>query len=93
STVNLDGFLADIHDTIITPYNTAVISVYIPTGPVDLTPYNGSSNGSIIACVIQEVDIETGRELFTWNSLDHVDPAESYLAIGAQTIEGGWDYL
>ncbi|KAI3599041.1 aryl sulfotransferase [Moniliophthora roreri] len=93
STVNPGGLLADIHDTIITPYNTAVMPVYTPTGPIDLTPHNGSSNGPIIACVIQEVDIDTGRELFTWNSLDHVDPAESYLAIGAQTIEGGWDYL
>uniref|UniRef100_A0A0W0F222 Aryl sulfotransferase n=1 Tax=Moniliophthora roreri TaxID=221103 RepID=A0A0W0F222_MONRR len=91
--VNPGGLLADIHDTIITPYNTAVMPVYTPTGPIDLTPHNGSSNGPIIACVIQEVDIDTGRELFTWNSLDHVDPAESYLAIGAQTIEGGWDYL
>jgi hypothetical protein len=38
----------------------------------------GSSSGTVIDGVVQEIDIPTGRVLFEWHSLDHVALDESH---------------
>jgi hypothetical protein len=45
----------------------------------DLTGIGGRSDNAILSGVVQEIDIATGKLLFSWDSLDHVDPSESYL--------------
>ncbi|KAK7037525.1 hypothetical protein VNI00_011017 [Paramarasmius palmivorus] len=93
-TTDLDGVLADFHDTFITAEGTAIMTAYA-TVPRDLTPYNGPNPGFIVGGVFQEIEIETGHVLFMWNSLDHVDPTEGYADPGPTggSTESPWDYF
>ncbi|KDN71246.1 hypothetical protein CSUB01_11950 [Colletotrichum sublineola] len=47
----------------------------------------------ILEGVFQEIEIESGRVLFEWRSLDHVDPAESQVQPGRGTRTAPWDYV
>ncbi|KAL0070516.1 hypothetical protein AAF712_002349 [Marasmius tenuissimus] len=94
-TTKLDnGVLADFHDAVITKDNTAIMTAY-PTQPRDLTQFEGPNPGFIAGGVFQELNIDSGNEVFTWNSLDHVDPSECYVTPGASggAAEAPWDYF
>ncbi len=71
------GYEADLHELMITPADTALMTIYGPTSH-DLSPVGGSTEGAVAEGVIQEVDIETGEVLFEWHSLEHVGVEESY---------------
>jgi hypothetical protein len=83
------GQLADFHDFVITPQNTALITIYRRHGNVDLRGVGGSANGYLVSGVAQEIDIATGRLLWEWDSWarsnPHVPLRESYQKLG----EGG----
>lgn len=56
--------------------------------------------GYINEGAFQEVDVETGKAIFEWRSLDHVDTSESYIGPGTTEISGTgreaglpWDYF
>ncbi|KAL0058749.1 hypothetical protein AAF712_014557 [Marasmius tenuissimus] len=94
-TSKLEGdVLADFHDAIITDTGAMAMTIYA-TEPWNLTQFEGPANGFISAGVVQEVDIETGNVLFTWNSLDHIDPSESYVSPGSSggSFDSPWDYF
>ena len=71
------GYQADLHELLITPADTALMTIYGLTTR-DLSAMGGTTEGSVAEGVIQEVDIESGEVLFEWHSLDHVDLEESY---------------
>ncbi|MGN6795997.1 MAG: arylsulfotransferase family protein [Streptosporangiaceae bacterium] len=77
-----NGDLADFHEFVVTPQDTALITVYRRHSGVDLRPIGGPSRGYIISGVVQEIDIATRTLLFEWDSWDGHDPpvqiAESY---------------
>jgi hypothetical protein len=92
-TTDLTGLAADIHEFQITANDTALLSAYNATA-LDLTPYGGSADGYILDGLFQEVDIATGKGLFTWKALDHVDPTECYVSPGDTGTEASpWDYF
>lgn len=70
-----DGLpVADYHDLVITSQDTALFLVYRPERRVvDGVPR------IIVGELIQEVEIATGRLVFQWDSLDHINPAESFV--------------
>jgi len=72
-----DGYAADLHEFVITPQNTALITAFDPV-QADLSSLGGSRQGVVLDCVLQEVDIRTGGVLFEWHSLGHVGLDESY---------------
>jgi len=82
--------LTDKHEFHIIDEKTALIQIYHPI-PYDLTPYGGSPEQQwIVDARFQELDIETGKVLFEWSSLDHVDPegiSNSSLSKPSQTSE------
>jgi len=86
-----NGLDGDIHEFLITPRNTALITVYREI-PYDLSPWGGAATGALVEGVLQEVDIATGRVLFEWHSGGHVDPSESYRPLPKETGEA-WDYF
>ncbi|KAK1579359.1 ASST-domain-containing protein [Colletotrichum navitas] len=47
----------------------------------------------ILEGVFQEIEIDSGRVLFEWRSLDHIDPAESQVQPGQGTRTAPWDYV
>jgi hypothetical protein len=68
---------ADQHDFVITPKGTALFWVYDPI-PYDLTPLGGPKDGVLHDCVIQEIEIATGKKVFAWHASKHIGPDESY---------------
>jgi hypothetical protein len=86
------GLIADIHEFFITPWNTALITVY-RTVTRDLSSVGGSTSGLVTEGIIQEIDIPTGAVLFEWHSLDHIGLDESHnLPVPTSGI-AAWDYF
>ncbi len=65
------GYSSDLHEFQLTPRGTAFIDAYVPV-QVNLSSVGGPSNGWLDDCVIQELDIRTGRILWEWHALGHV---------------------
>ncbi len=72
-----DGFSGDLHEFLITPEGTALFTAY-KTHPADLTSVGGSENGVLLDSYLQEIDVASGRVLFTWQASKHVALNESY---------------
>ncbi|KAJ5909221.1 hypothetical protein N7495_001903 [Penicillium taxi] len=78
---------------------TALIEIYIPT-LANLSAYGGNSSQKWIGNgIFQEFNIETGELIFEWSALDHIDPADSLVALGSSTANSGltsehsWDFI
>ena len=80
------GQLADFHEFVITPQNTALITIYRKHANVDLRPVGGPASGHLVSGVAQEIDIATGNRVWEWDSWAHTNPhvplRESYQKIG-----------
>jgi len=72
-----NGYGADIHEAIITPRNTALLTVYSPV-ITNLSSVGGPHNGVLLDGILQEVDIKTGLVEFEWHNLGRVSLKESY---------------
>ena len=86
------GYKGDHHEFLITPQDTALITIYDPA-PSDLTAVGGPERGVAWQGIIQELDIETGDVLFEWHSLDHVDLEETYTHPDEHHDRHGIDYF
>jgi hypothetical protein len=71
------GRQSDLHEFLITDRGTALVTSY-EVRDVDLSAIGGPPDGTAIGGVVQELALPSGRELFGWRSLDHVDIAETY---------------
>src|SRR6202035_1409826 len=71
------GYASDLHEFQVTPQGTALIDAYVPVH-ANLSSVGGSSSGTVLDCVIQELDIKTGRVLWEWHALGHVPLSASY---------------
>src|SRR4029079_3649543 len=58
-----NGFAADVHEFLITPENTALITIYDPK-TIDLTPVGGPAAHPTLDSIVQEIDIASGKVLF-----------------------------
>ena len=72
-----NGYQADVHELLLTPAGTALITVYNEVQR-DLTPVGGPASGNVLDSIVQEVDVKTGKVLFEWHSLDHVPLTDTY---------------
>jgi hypothetical protein len=81
------GLRGDLHEFVITPADTALLTSYRVT-TADLRAVGGPRAGTIQDAIFQELDIATGRLLLEWHSLDHVALTESYAPVSAD-----WDYF
>jgi len=72
-----NGYLGDHHEFLITPRDTALITIYHRVIR-DLTSVGGPKDATVLDGIVQELDIETGEVLFEWHSLKHVGLHESY---------------
>jgi hypothetical protein len=86
-----NGCLGDLHEFLITPEDTALLTAYAAV-PADLSPVGGTEQGAAWDGIVQELDIETGEVLFEWHSLDHVDVGESY-AYPPEDPDFAYDYF
>jgi hypothetical protein len=65
---------------VLTPRGTALITIYHQV-PYDLSSVGGPKDGKVFDGVVQEIDVDTGRILFEWHSLDHVAVSESHAPV------------
>lgn len=86
-----NGFCADGHEFLISPWNTALITIYT-TATADLTSIGGPANQTVINGIVQEVDIPTGNVLFQWNSADHAPYSLSHVPLPAKASQP-WDWF
>jgi hypothetical protein len=85
-----NGVEADFHDVVVTG-NTAIMISYVAVMK-DLSAIGGAPNTGVLDNVVQEVDLRTGRVLFQWSALDHIDFSESYRPPPRQAGQP-YDYL
>jgi hypothetical protein len=86
-----NGFSADEHEFILTASGTAL---FIAARPVrmNLTPFGGPASGAIEDSEVQEIDLTTGKLVFSWDMLQHVNPADSEVPAADASSSGGvWD--
>jgi len=70
-----NGLTADLHEFLLTDRGTAFVTIY-SRARRDLTGIGGLPDAQVTQGIVQEIDVETGRVLFEWRSLDHVEPSE-----------------
>jgi arylsulfotransferase ASST len=73
----------DMHEFLVTPRNTALMT---------LSHRVNVKGRSILEGAFQEVDLETGRVLFEWHSIDHVRLVESYYRL-PRNHDRAFDYF
>src|SRR5580698_592763 len=86
-----NGYSADGHEFLITPWNTALVLSYT-TATANLTSIGGPANQTVVNGIVQEIDIRTGRVLFQWNSADHVPFSQSEQPLPA-SASTPWDWF
>jgi hypothetical protein len=87
-----NGFNGDHHEFLISPQDTALITIYDAV-PKDLSSVGGMKDSLAIQGIVQELDIETGKLLFEWRSLDHVGLEETFARPGQDLDYPGIDYF
>jgi hypothetical protein len=85
------GLSADGHEFLITNSGDAWIVDYT-TATADLTSIGGPADQTVINGVVQEIDIKTGRVLYSWNSAAHVPYSQSEQPLPA-TASTPWDWF
>ncbi|WP_158891293.1 arylsulfotransferase family protein [Amycolatopsis anabasis] len=92
ATVGPSGdFHPDVHEFRITPWNTALITCYVPVRR-DLSSVGGPVDGLVLDSYCEEVDIASGAVLLRWSALDHVPLTDSYKPLPA-TPDQPWDFF
>ncbi|KAJ9640408.1 hypothetical protein H2201_002547 [Coniosporium apollinis] len=76
----------DIHEFLLTPNGTALITIYEPLA-WDLTAY-GVQGGWLMDSLFQEIDVETNDLIFEWRASDHYNLSEAYLTPGTYLYDG-----
>ncbi len=76
------GALMDVHECKLTADGTALISVYKEVGPLDLTAFGGPADGSLMDSFFQEIDVASGKAIFTWQASAHFQLSDSLMPYG-----------
>ncbi len=87
-----DGISVDLHDFVISPQDTALVTAVQPM-TADLSALGGPARGTVLAGSVLEVDVASGAVLFDWNSLDWVPVTDTYAAFSGGTEDHPFDYF
>jgi hypothetical protein len=86
-----NGYSADGHELLISPWNTALIISY-KEETANLTSIGGPSDQEIIDGVVQEINVKTGKVLFSWDAAKHVPFSESEQPLPG-SASAAWDWF
>ena len=84
------GYSADLHEFTLTNNGTALITASVPV-KADLSSVGGPRDGSVLDSVVQEIDVRTGRLVWTWHALGHV-PLNA-CEVGKPQVGQPYDYF
>ncbi|KIR56964.1 hypothetical protein I315_00123 [Cryptococcus gattii Ru294] len=96
STISDSGI--DFHEFSLTDNNTVLASVYIEE-QYDLSSWGvtteDGTSGWILGGAFEEIDVATGEAVFSWKSLDHINPSDCYNDPGSTGVSEStpWDYF
>jgi hypothetical protein len=76
-----NGYAADLHEFVITPSGTALMTSYSPV-LVHLPGIPPGALSPVLDSIVQEVDIRTGLVVWEWHALGHIPLADSYATPG-----------
>jgi len=86
------GLTPDLHELTLTTEGTALMTSY-HTEAANLSSVGGPRNGYVLACAVMEVDVATGKLLWSWESLDHVPISATYQKFSGGTQQVPFDYF
>jgi hypothetical protein len=86
-----NGHQADLHELVLTSQGTALLTVFQPVA-ADLSAQGGSAKGMVFDCLLQEIELSSGRVILEWHSRDHVATPESYSPV-PKTASTAYDYF
>ena len=86
-----NGQTVDLHEFRLTEKGTALVTIY-SRARRDLTPLGGKRNAQVTQGIVQEIDVESGRVLFEWESLDEIKLSESIHPL-PKPPQTSWDYF
>ena len=86
------GLTPDLHELMLTPEGTALMTSY-HTEAANLSSVGGPTNGYVLASAAMEVDVATGKLLWSWESLDHVPISATYQKFSGGTQKQPFDYF
>jgi hypothetical protein len=86
-----NGQQADLHELVLTPQGTALLTAFQPVA-ADLSAQGGSTKGMLFDCLVQEIELSSGRVILEWHSKDHVATGESYSSV-PKTATTAYDYF
>jgi hypothetical protein len=75
-TLSTTGGPTDPHDVVLLPNGHVVLVAVQPRSGVDLTALGGPASATICDDVVQEIDPANGSVVWSWDTYDHVAPAE-----------------
>jgi hypothetical protein len=87
-----DGLYGDLHDMQLTDRGTALITIYHAVR-ADLSPLHSLKDGHAVDSIVQEIDVATGKVLFSWHSIGHVPFKQSYAGPPAPGHDFPYDYF
>jgi hypothetical protein len=87
-----NGLQADLHEFVITPQGTALVTAY-RMAQADLSGVGGKASGWVLSGVALEVDIASGKVVFEWDSLDHVPVTDTQTPFAGGTKSLPFDYF
>jgi Arylsulfotransferase (ASST) len=87
-----DHLRTDFHELTLTDQGTALITAY-QRCTADLSRLGGSRHSYLWTGIVQEIDIATGRLVFSWDSLDHVPVTETLHHFYQGTTWRPFDYF
>ncbi len=85
------GFKTNLHEFLITPWNTALILAQKST-TANLTSIGGQADQKVVDGIVQEINIKTGKVIFQWNSIGHVPFRDSHTPLPASATTA-WDWF
>jgi hypothetical protein len=85
-----EGYSSDLHEFQLTQHGTALITAFAPV-KTDLSSVGGPKDGTVLDGVIEELDVKTGRVLWSWHALGHVPLPASHA--GKPTPGQPYDYF
>ncbi len=80
--LRVDGGPVDLHEFVLTAAGTALCLTYQEI-TADLTGIGGAPAAPMYDGLVHEVDVGTGRTLFTWRASEHIAVDESYQPIAS----------
>ncbi len=83
-----NGRSIDMHEFVLTPQGTALFTCCPVSTRADLSSVGGPTDGAVLQGIVQEIDVQTGRLVFEWRSLEHIPVGDSYFP-----FKEDYDYL